>query len=73
MKLNGCQRRWPTHSDSTLLGDVTTLAGVAQHQGVYEQCVLKVVWDTCTSKRQAIVVAQYIGAYESAFDPQSGT
>ena len=57
---------------NTLLGDVATLGGVAQDQGVHGQCVLEVIWDTCTSKRQAIAVAQYIGAYEGEFDPQSG-
>jgi hypothetical protein len=45
MKLNGCQRRRPTHRHSTSLGDVATLVGVAQDQGVHEQCVLKVFWD----------------------------
>jgi hypothetical protein len=65
MKLNGCQRRRPTHRHSTSLGDVATLVGVAQ-------CVLKVLWDTCARERQAIAVAQYIGAYEGGFDPQSG-
>jgi hypothetical protein len=44
-----------------LLGDVTTLVGVAQDQGVNIQCVLKVFWDICASKRQAIAVARYIG------------
>jgi hypothetical protein len=72
MKLNGCQRRRPTHRHSTSLGDVATLVGVAQDQGVHKQCVLKVLWDTCASERQAIAVAQYIGAYESGFDPESG-
>jgi hypothetical protein len=57
---------------STLLGDVATLVGVAQDQGVHGQCVLEVFWDTCASKRQAIAVAQYIGAYEGGFDPQCG-
>jgi hypothetical protein len=55
-----------------LLGDVATLVGVAQDQGVHGQCVFDVIWNTCASKRQAIVVAQYIGAYEGGFDPQSG-
>jgi len=45
---------------------VTTLVGVAQDQGVNIQCVLEVFWDTCASKRQAIAVAQYIGANEGA-------
>jgi hypothetical protein len=49
MKLNGCQRRRPTYSHSTLLGDVATLVGVAQDQGVHGQCVLEVFWDTCAS------------------------
>ena len=57
---------------STLLGDVVTLVGVAQYQGVHGQCVLQVFWNTCESKCQAIVVAQYIGAYEDGFDPQCG-
>ena len=56
---------------STLIGDVTTLVGVAQVQGVHEHCVLKALWETFASERQAIVVAQYIGAYEGGFDPQS--
>ena len=72
MKLNDCQRRWPTHSHSILLGDVATLVGVAQDQSVHEQCVPKVFWDTCAKERQSIIVAQYIGAYEGGFDPQSG-
>jgi hypothetical protein len=72
IKLNDCQRRRPTHRHSTSLGDVATLVGVAQDQGVHKQCVLKVLWDTCASERQAIAVAQYIGAYESGFDPESG-
>jgi hypothetical protein len=72
MKLNGCQRRRPSHRHSTSLGDVATLVGVAQEQSVHEQCVLKVLWDTCAKERQAIAVAQYIGAYEGGFDPQSG-
>ena len=55
-----------------LLGDVATLVGVAQDQGVHGQCVLEVFWDTCASKHQTIAVAQYIGAYESGFDPGSG-
>jgi len=57
---------------NTLLEDVATLVGVAQDQGAHKQCVFKVLWDTCASKRQAIVVAQYIGAYEGGFNPQSG-
>lgn len=56
-----------------LLGDVTTLVGVAQDQGVNIQYVLEVFWNTCASKRQAIAVAQYIGANEGGFDPQSGS
>jgi hypothetical protein len=56
---------------NTLFGDVTTLVGVAQDQGVHGQCVLEVFWDTCASKRQAIAVAQYIGAYEGEFDLQN--
>jgi hypothetical protein len=56
-----------------LLGDVATLVGVAQDQGVNIQCVLEVFWDICASKRQAIAVAQYIGANEGGFDPQSGS
>ena len=55
-----------------LLGDVTTLVGVAQDQDVQKQCVFKVLWDTCASERQAIAVAQYIGAKEGGFDPQNG-
>jgi hypothetical protein len=55
-----------------LLGDVATLVGVAQYQGVYGQCVLEVFWDTCASERQAIAVTQYIGAFEDGFDPQFG-
>jgi hypothetical protein len=51
---------------------VATLVGVTQDQGEHRQCVLKVFWDTCASKRQAIAVAQYIGAYEGGFDPQCG-
>jgi hypothetical protein len=51
---------------------VATLVGVAQDQGVHEQYVLKVFWDTCARERQAIAVAQYIGAYECGFDLQSG-
>ena len=43
---------------------MATLVGVAQDQGVHGQCVLEVFWDTWASKRQAIAVAQYIGAYE---------
>jgi hypothetical protein len=55
---------------STLLGDVATLVGVSQDQGVHGQVyVLEVFWDTCANKRQAIAVAQYIGAYEGGFDP----
>jgi hypothetical protein len=57
---------------STLLGDVATIVGIAQDQGVHGQGVLKVFRDTCASKRQAIAVAQYIGAKEGGFDPQSG-
>jgi hypothetical protein len=57
---------------NTLLEDVATLVGVAQDQGVHGQCVFEVLWDTCASKRQAIVVAQYIGAYEGGFNSQSG-
>jgi hypothetical protein len=38
MKLNGCQMRQPTHRHNTSLGDVTTLVGVAQDQGVHEMC-----------------------------------
>ena len=56
-----------------LLGDVTTLVGVVQDQGVNIQCVLEVFWDICASKRQAIAMAQYIGANECGFDPQSGS
>jgi hypothetical protein len=72
MKLNGCQRKRPTHRYSTSLGDVATLVGVAQYQGVHEPCVLKLLWDTCAREHQTIAVAQYIGAYEGGFDPQSG-
>jgi len=54
-----------------LFGDVAILIGVAQEQGVHGQCVLKVFWDTYASQRQSIVVAQYIGANEGGFDPQS--
>jgi hypothetical protein len=72
IKLNGCQRRPPTHSHMTLLGDVATLVGVAQDQDVQKQCVFKVLWDTCASERQAIAVAQYIGVYESGFDAEGG-
>jgi hypothetical protein len=54
----------------TLLGDVATLVGVAQDQGIHKQCVLEVFWNTCPSKCQAIAVAQYSGAYEGGFDPQ---
>jgi hypothetical protein len=57
---------------NTLLEDVATLVGVAQDQGVHGQCVFEVFWDTCASKRQAIAVAQYIGAYEGGFYPQWG-
>ena len=71
MKFSGCQRRRPTHRHSISHGDVATLARVAQDQGVHKQCVLKVLWDTCAKERQAIAVAQYIGAYEGEFDPQS--
>jgi hypothetical protein len=71
MKLNGFQIRRPTHRHSSSLGDVATLVGVAQDQGVHEKCVLKVLWDTCVRERQAIAVAQYIGAYEGGLDPQS--
>jgi hypothetical protein len=56
-----------------LLGDVTTLVGVGQDQGVNIQYVLEIFWDICASKRQAIAVAQYIGANEGEFDPQSGS
>jgi hypothetical protein len=73
IKLKGCQRRQPTHRHSTSLGDVATLVGVAQDQGVHEQCVLKVFWDTCARERQAIAMAQYISANEGGFDPQSGS
>jgi hypothetical protein len=55
-----------------LLGDVATIVGVAQDQGVHGQCVLEVFCDTCASKHQAIAVAQYIGAYEGGFDPHCG-
>jgi hypothetical protein len=55
-----------------LLGDVATLVGVAQDQGAHEQCVFKVLWDTYARERQATTVAQYIGANEGGFDPQSG-
>jgi hypothetical protein len=41
IKLNGCQRKRPTYSHSTLLGDVGTLVGVAQDQDVLGQCVLE--------------------------------
>jgi hypothetical protein len=58
---------------NTFLGDVATLGGVAQDQGVNIQYVLEVFWDICASKRQAIAVAQYIGANEGGFDPQSGS
>jgi hypothetical protein len=55
-----------------LLGDVATLVGVAQDQGIHGQYVLEVFWDTSAKKCQAIAVAQYICAYESEFDPQCG-
>ena len=58
---------------NTLLKDVATLVGAAQYQGVNIQCVLEVFWDICASKRQAIAMAQYIGANECVFDPQSGS
>jgi hypothetical protein len=57
---------------NTLLGDVATVVGVSQDQGVHGQCVLEVFWDTCASKCQVIAVTQYIGVYEGIFDPQSG-
>jgi hypothetical protein len=57
---------------NTLLGDVVTLVGVAQDQGVHGQCVLEIFWDTCAGKRQAIAVAQYIGACEGGFDSECG-
>jgi hypothetical protein len=55
-----------------LLGDVATLVGIAQDQGVHGQCVLNVFWETFASEHQAIAVTQYIGAYEGGFDSQSG-
>jgi hypothetical protein len=51
---------------------VTTLVGVAQDQGIHEQCILEIFWDTCASKHEAIAVAQYISAYEGGYDPQCG-
>ena len=47
MKLDGCQRRQPTHDKellcrSALLEDVATLFGVVQSKGLHGQCVLKV-------------------------------
>jgi hypothetical protein len=47
MRLDGCQRRQPTHDKellcgSALLEDVATLVGVAQSKGLQGQCVLKV-------------------------------
>ena len=45
MKLNGCQQKRPTHSHSTLLGDVATLVGVAQDQGVSGQWVIEIFWE----------------------------
>jgi hypothetical protein len=61
MKLTGCQKRQPTHRHRTSLEVVATLVGVAQYQGVHEQCALKLIWNTCARERQAIAVAQYIG------------
>ena len=55
-----------------LLEDVATLFGIAQSKGLHGQCVLEVFWNTSVSKRQAIVVTRYLGAYEGAFDPQTG-
>jgi len=56
---------------STLVGDVVIHGGIAQDQSVHEQCVLEVLWDTCTTEHQTIILAQYIGTYEGGFVPQS--
>src|ERR1700738_63504 len=48
MKIDGCQRRQPTHDKeflcrSALLGDVATLVVVAQSKGLHGQYVLRVL------------------------------